>query len=296
MNKSKVGIILVNYNGYEDTIRCIQSIANITYSNYAVYIVDNGSTNNSVNIIGKFIKQFDGITLISSEENLGFSGGNNIGIRRALCEGAEYVLLLNNDTIVTERFLEPLLESSVENKIATGRIMYWKEKKIIWYAGGKLSQKLGRAWHDDINKEYWEGLLNEQKVTFISGCCILIPKSVLRKIGILEEKYFLYYEDTEYCWRALNAGIELIYNPESVIYHNVSSTTGHNSVLMNYYKVRNRQYLIKDYVQGLNKVHAYLYAACESIVGLLIKKYQFKAVRLGYSDFYKGIMGKKENI
>jgi len=293
-----IAIILINYNGFKDTIECLNSIRNLTYRNYSVYLVDNCSTNNSCQYIKEYCVLHDknNVIIINNKNNLGFSGGNNVGIKAALNDDAEYILLLNNDTIVTPKFLDILVTNADKNSIITPRIMYWKEKDKIWYAGGKLSPKLGRAWHDRINKIYEKDIDEKYKeVSFISGCCMLIHRDVLAKIGLLEEKFFLYYEDTEYCWRALNNGVRLSYVGNAVIFHNVSSSIRHDSSLMNYYKIRNRMYLIKEYVSSKYKIISYLCAYIEVAVGIAIKKYQFQVAKEGIGDFKKGIFGKKRD-
>lgn len=295
---SMVAVILVNYNGYEDTIRCLQSFREVRYKNYCIYIVDNGSTNNSYSVLKEYCGCNKDIKtkIIKSTANLGFSGGNNIGIKDALSAGADYILLLNNDTVVTPDFLDILVGNADENTIVAPRMMYWKDKNIVWYAGGQLSKIFGRAWHNNINKELDSVIDTKHKeVTFISGCCMLIHREIFNKIGLLEEKYFLYYEDTEYCWRALNNGIRLYYVGDSVIFHNVSSSTGHNSCLMNYYKIRNRMYLIKEYVNGRKKITSFLLAHAEIVIGILIRKYQFEAVKAGIKDYKAGIVGRKKD-
>lgn len=291
-----VAIILVNYNGYDDTERCLDSLLTLKYDNYHVYIVDNGSTDDSCDRLKKYIEisDTDKFELIESCDNLGFSGGNNIAINKALECGFEFVMLLNNDTIVTPDSLSILVKNSDSNSIITPRIMYWNNKSTVWYAGGKISKVLGRAWHEGIHESFDKNSHEiQKKVTFISGCCMLIPSNVIKKIGVLEEKYFLYYEDTEYCWRALNNNISLVYVGMSMIYHNVSSSTSKNSYLTNYYKIRNRLYLINDYVISDIKWIAIVYAYLEFIFGIIIKKYSFDSVISGVQDYKRKIIGKK---
>ena len=295
-NEKKVAIILVNYNGYAETIQCIESLKNIDYDNYHVFIVENGSTNNSYDILSRYLVESDCArfcTLKKSKENLGFSGGNNIGIKEAIEQGYEYVMLLNNDTIVTPDFLNILINNADNKSIVTPRIMYWNEKDKNWYAGGKLSKVLGRAWHNNIGKKYLKNRDDRcYNVSFISGCCMLMHVDVIKKIGLLEEKYFLYYEDTEYCWRADDSSVQMKYVGSSVIYHNVSSSTGNNSRLMNYYKIRNRLYLINDHASNYTKWIAVLFAIFEDCYGILIKKYSFETVCLGIKDYLHNKIGK----
>lgn len=296
MKQPKVTIILVNYNGYLDTIECIKSLNQLKYRSYNVIIVDNGSTNDSYSILKEYISNNgnDSFRVVKSSDNLGFSGGNNIAIEIAQKENADYVLLLNNDTIVTPDFLSILMDNASDDCLIAPRIMYWKSKNTVWYGGGKLSEFLGRAWHDRINKTYDSDIDDSIKeVSFITGCCMLVPMKVIEKIGMLEDKFFLYYEDTEYCWRAKKNGYGLKYVGNSVIYHNVSSSTGHNSPLMNYYKIRNRLVLIQDNVKGLNIISAKICAYFEMLVGVVIRKYQITSVIEGIRDYREGQLGKK---
>lgn len=298
VKQPKVTIILVNYNGYLDTIECIKSLNQLMYLCFNVIIVDNGSTNNSYAILKEYIANNgnNSFRVVKSIDNLGFSGGNNIAIEIAQKENADYVLLLNNDTIVTPDFLSILIDNACDDCLIAPRIMYWKSNNTVWYGGGKLSELLGRAWHDRINKTYNSNIDDSIKeVSFITGCCMLVPMKVIEKIGMLEDKFFLYYEDTEYCWRAKKNGCSLKYVGKSVIYHNVSSSTGHNSPLMNYYKIRNRMYLIKDYVNGIKKITSFLLAYAEIIIGILVGKYQFEAVKAGIKDYKAGIVGRKKD-
>lgn len=293
---SRIAIILVNYNGYKDTIECLKSINELNFSNCFTYVVDNGSTDDSYAVLENYRKEhkLESVTIVKSEDNLGFAGGNNVGIKIALQECADYILMLNNDTIVTPEFLKSLVSAADEKTIVTPRIMYWKDKDLIWYAGGRLSFRLGRAWHNRIHKKYDASIDDKNsQVTFISGCCMLIHKSIFQKVGLLKEEFFLYYEDTEFCWRALNCGVKMEYIGNSVIYHNVSSSTGHDSSLMNYYKIRNRFFLIEEYVRGMNKPIAYIYSFMEMLVGIIIGKYQVRAVYQGIRDFKTGVKGKR---
>lgn len=289
-----VYIVLVNYNGYKDTLICIDSIDKINYKNYKVIIIDNASTDESLEKIKKICSEK--VKLISLDENLGFSGGNNVGINFANNDNADFIVLLNNDTIVTPNFLTPLIYAAAkENSITSSKIMYAKEKQKIWYDGGRTSKKLGRSWHNNINKLDKNTNNDTMSVSFISGCCMCIPKDIIKRLGNLSEEYFLYYEDTDYCCRAINEGVKLLYIPHSLIYHNVSSSTGHNSPIMTYYKVRNRLYFIKKYSFSNYKFFATGLFIIEVFIGVLIKKYDLKSVKLGIRDYKNNITGKLNN-
>ncbi|MFU0783662.1 MAG: Glycosyl transferase family 2 [Thermoanaerobacterium thermosaccharolyticum] len=238
----KVGIIIVNYNGEKYTNDCIKSVFKSSYQNYLVIVIDNASTDNSVKLLEEFNNK---IVIIKNNENLGFSGANNIGIKYALENECEYVLLLNNDTEIDKELIKNMVDASIKNNnaIISPKIYYYDEPNMIWSAGGGLNWKKGLSFHygkDEIDKGQYD---QQKEIDFATGCCILIHKSVFDKIGFLAEEYFLYFEDTDFCVRAKRAGIKIIYEPSARLWHKVSSTTGgEESLITLYYGNRNRLY------------------------------------------------------
>jgi hypothetical protein len=243
----KVSIILLNYNGYEDTIECLKSLQKLQYSSLEVIVVDNKSPDNSVSEIKSFLSEnctyneIDNIYIspgfsikfILSDFNGGYGFGNNIGINYAINNGADYLLVLNNDVLVTPDFIEPLLKRSIQNHnigILCGKILYHPEVDKVWFSGGSYSLATGRTKHFNFNKLDKNIKLKEQdKTTFISGCCWFIPSAVINKVGLIDDSYFMYAEDLEFCHRVQKHGYTLEYVPESIIYHKVGSTTGRDS-------------------------------------------------------------------
>lgn len=253
-----IGIILVNYNGYEDTVECLKSLEAVTYANKKIYVVDNASTVKPEEGQLEYIKAQS--VYIPSKENLGFSGGNNLGIAKAIEDGCGFVLLLNNDTTVEKGFLEPLMEAANQNHnlgCIIGRIMFYSEPKIVWYAGGVYNEKTAQVCHSSWGKDYSEIEQTDRSrdVTFATGCMMLIPADVIRKVGMLSEEYFLYAEDTDYCCRILQAGLRIFYCRDSVIYHKISRSTGELSSNTQYYMLRNNLMIIRKY--GEHKAYAY---------------------------------------
>ena len=293
--KSKVSIILVNYNGFKDTVECINSLRHIDYINYDIIVVDNDSEEDYELLSDRYAGSND-ITIISSGSNLGFSGGNNIGISYARNQGAEYILLLNNDTLVETDFLTDMVSTAQQfnNRCAiTSKIMYAYDKKRIWYAGGKFDFKTSRTSVDGINEKDSEKYNKAQKVSFASGCCLLIPIEILEKIGLMNEDYFLYCEDTDYCLRILKAGFEIMYEPKSKIYHKVNASTNKIAGIQTYYLVRNKLFIVKKYVEIRYKAFAYLYVITETIKRVITREYDVESVKAGVIDFCKGFNGKK---
>ncbi|SHK24688.1 hypothetical protein SAMN02745248_02139 [Hathewaya proteolytica DSM 3090] len=279
-----VGIILLNYNGSKDTLECIGSLREIEYSNYHVIVVDNKSTDDSQGIINKYIDenyhegQGQGCTFLQAGSNRGFAAGNNVGIRYAMDIGCEYVLLLNNDTLVEKDFLDYLVNVAVQdhgigemcqsvecnsttergntafkgkgNKvgIVTGKICYEGKRDTLWFAGGEFVENRFYGAHrgeGEVDRGQYD---NECFITFATGCLMLISKEALESVGVLSEEYFMYYEDVDYCLKIMENGFSIKYCPKALIYHRVSSSTGGEaSPFAIEWNTRNRLRLINKY-------------------------------------------------
>ncbi|MEK4443601.1 glycosyltransferase family 2 protein [Niallia sp. FSL K6-0077] len=249
----KVGIIIVNYKSYEDTYECLQSIQEIDYPDFSVYVVDNGSNDGSLEKIQILTKKFPfPLIVIGESQNLGFAGGNNIGIKQAVKDNCNYFWLLNNDTIVLPNSLSPLVKTiNTGNKVGiVGSKIYYNNSNKIWFAGGQINSLTLETSHIGMNVTDNGMYDKEKEVGYITGCSLLFEKNLLNDIGFMEEDYFLYYEETDWNIRARNAGWIIKYAPESVIYHKVSasSTTGNQlSPYVDYYFLRNHYVLCKKF-------------------------------------------------
>lgn len=289
---NKVSIILVNYNGYNDTVECLESLNHINYIDYEIIIVDNGSTDDYEKL--KALSHYKNVIILNAGENIGFSGGNNLGIQYAMEHNADYILLLNNDTLVEPNFLNYMVASSDNgNYVITSKILYAKERDKIWYAGGNFNRKTSRTSAYGINEIDSEKYSKEQEVNFASGCCILVPATILNNVGLMSEEYFLYCEDTDYCLRILNAGFKIIYEPKAQIYHKVNASTIKIAGIQAYYLVRNKLYIIKQFIEEKYKLLAYTYVYAETIKRVLTGEYDLNNVRTAIKDFKQGIKGKK---
>lgn len=287
-----VAIILVNYNGVDDTIDCIKSLSEMRDVEYEIIVVDNCSTDDSVDKL----KQSQGMysfTLLQAECNNGFSSGNNIGIKYA--KNANYYLLLNNDTVVEPDFLKKLLDEFQKNPkcgAAISKILYYTQPDTIWYAGGSLNPRTARSEHYYFNKKNNICDTVSQKVTFASGCCLCVSKKVIETVGLMNEDFFLYEEDAEFCYRITEAGFEIIYVPDSIIYHKVSASTGQGSPLSQFYTVRNKYYLIHLHFKGINKFTSYLYCTIQFLFRCVKKEQNFKYYKSGFRAFMRNEIGK----
>lgn len=224
----KIMIILLNYNNYKDTIECINSIKQNTSENnfiYEIVVVDNKSTNESLSEL----KKIEGITLIQASENAGFSAGNNIGIKYAIKNKSEYILLLNNDTIITKNSINKMfleLKKHTDIEIISARIMYWDNKNLINCCGGEIDYFKGTAVIYGKGKEYKEVNQEFTYTKFVTGCCMLMKTSLVEEIGFLPEEYFMYYEDVDFCAKVQQKGYKIGVCLSSIIYHKESAASG----------------------------------------------------------------------
>lgn len=294
-----VALVIVNWNGYKDTVACLASVHAMKSNGVSLstFVVDNGSTDDSVK---KIAKEFPWVRLIALDTNTGFTGGNNAGMRAALSAGAQYVWLLNNDTIVDKNALSLVNAFSDSSAgIAGSKIFFAKghefhkdrysqkeQGKVIWYAGGIIDWDNMYASHRGVD-EVDRGQYDEQQTTpFVSGCSMMIRADVLRKVGLLEESFYLYLEDVDLCLRVKRAGFRLVYYPASVIWHvNAGSSGGAGNPVHEYYLTRNRLRVGVTYAPLRTKA-ALMREASRFFFG------KNKIKRQAVSDFFFGRWGK----
>lgn len=233
----KVSVVILNYRVADLTVECILSVNKSTYKNIEIIVVDNDSGDS----LGKKLTVFPEITFIPSKENLGYSGGNNLGIKRALAEGADYVLILNSDTKVESGTVSSLVEvgESGVGDILGPKILF-PDKCIIWYAGGIFDQDNVLGEHRGVDEEDKGQYDKKEETDYITGAALFVKREVFEHIGLLDEKYFLYYEDSDFCFRARKAGFKVMYVPQAIVYHENAQSTGLGSPLQDYYITRNR--------------------------------------------------------
>lgn len=294
----KVAIILVNYNGVRDTIDCITSIEQCKFETYEIIVIDNCSIDSSYEELVKE-KNNHNFTLIKADENKGFSAGNNIGIKYAIENLADYILLLNNDTVVQDDFIERLIdgfEYSDKCGATIGKILFYSNPDVIWYAGGSLNKRTARTEHFDYGKNDNPNDSEMKKISFATGCCVCLKREVVEQIGMMDEDFFLYEEDAEYSYRITSAGYDIVYNPNSVIYHKVSASTGNGSPLSQYYTVRNKYLFIRKKYRAINKFLAYNYCTLQFIFRCIKREMKFKFFWRGLKGFLKKEIGKNYTI
>ncbi len=255
---AEVAIIIVNFNSDELTSQCLKSIVAADIGNHQVQVivVDNGSATEYA--LPKALRKLKWIDVIRSESNLGFTGGNNMGIEYAIeKQSVDYVMLINNDTVVHEQLFNHLinyLEVHPECGIISPKIYFQAGReyfydsyqdddrgRVIWYAGGSIDWDNLSAFHRGVD-EIDKGQFAEQtKSDFATGCCLLLKREILEKIGSLDNDYFLYFEDTDLSMRVKNLGYEIHYSDEAKVWHvNAGSSDGVGSSLHQYFQNRNR--------------------------------------------------------
>jgi len=256
-----IAVILVNWNGKDDTIRCLESLQKIYLmgNTVSIIIVDNGSTNDSVCVIKK---AFPKISIIETGKNLGFTGGNNVGIKEAFAIGADLIWLLNNDTLVEKNvvsfapaFDDPRVGAcGCKIYFAPGHEFHhdrYKESqrgRVFWYAGGLIDWNNLYASHrgvDEVDHGQYDKII---ETPFITGCSFIVRSEVVKKVGMFDDRYYLYLEDLDWCMRIQRAGFKTLYVPSSIVWHvNAGSSGRPGNPLQEYYFTRNRFLLGMQY-------------------------------------------------
>lgn len=287
----RIGVVLVNYRQAALTIECIRSLEESTTQGVSAIIVDNCSGDDSTQRIRGACPES---IVIESPENNGFASGCNIGIRYALEHGAEYVLLLNNDTVIAPDMIDFLLDNADDRTVTTPKMYYFGQPDVLWFAGGYIDRRKGSAVHFGENERDVGQYDVQREIEFATGCCMLIPRAVLESCPLMDEHYFLYWEDVDYSMMLTQRGIRLLYCPNAKLWHKVNASTGKNSLLTEYYSNRNRFYLLNKYhFNRIGKGYTYLTRLIKWIRGCLVCSNE-RVILKAYLDYCKGMMGKRD--
>lgn len=234
--KKLVSIVIINWNGIADLKDLLPTLGKVTYNNFETIIVDHGSTDGSISYIKK---NYPKVKLLEKKKNLGFALGNNVGVEVAK---GEYVLLLNNDTIVKPNFLDLLVEAIKDKKIGVvqPKIIFADSKKL--QSAGTYLTSSGFLYHLGFNKDANDKKYNKTYEIFsANGSCMLIKKEVIEKVGLFDEDFFLYFEETDFCWRVWLAGYTINYAPKAEIFHKGGKATKTlPSSFINFHSFKNR--------------------------------------------------------
>lgn len=281
-----IAIVILNYNGQEVLQECLESLRHLK-TDCQTIVVDNASTDRSGELVAT---KFPEVTLIRNQENLGFAEGNNVGIRSALDQGGEAVMLLNNDTKVDPELVGQLLAANTP--LASPKIYFYPgfefhharykdtdRGKIIWYAGGSIDWDNVWGVHrgvDEVDRGQYD---RADELEFATGCCLLIRREVFDQIGLFDPRYFLYYEDLDFCVRARRAGLTIRYTPSAILWHKNAQSSASGSSLHQYYFTRNRLLFGMRYASWRTKTALIRQSAKQLVTGTAAEKQ-------GVRDFY----------
>lgn len=289
----RVAILLLNYKGLQDTLDCLTSLNSLKYPNVEVIVIDNASGDGSADTLREEASR-QGFHFIESDANLGFSGGNNLGIRHALDSGVDYIWLLNNDCTVLSDTLTHLVIEAEKTGGLTGSVLYYPDETY---------QRVGTTvnWWTGSTRGIPEKRLRDgMAVDNLCGASLLIPASVLQRVGLMEESYFLYFEDGEYTLRAQKAGFSATLARQSKVLHKEGASTGSKSPQTQYYYHRNRLKMLFQYANRLQKLCISGYLGFRLFRSMWKAQFSanpdhqtgFRIQWLAITDFMKGISGK----
>ncbi|OGE32054.1 hypothetical protein A2631_02965 [Candidatus Daviesbacteria bacterium RIFCSPHIGHO2_01_FULL_44_29] len=233
----KVAVVILNYKVKDRLLSCLHSVQDSNYKDLEIFVVDN----NSGDELEQEIKESSVLHFYQSGANLGYTGGNNIGIKAALAAGAAYILVLNPDTLINPDTITLLLSGLKENQAGiVGPKIYFANSQKIWFAGGMMDEANVLGSHRGVNEQDRGQYDTPQEIDYATGAALFVKREVFTEIGLFDERFFLYYEDSDFCKRARMKGFKIFYIPTASLYHANASSTGLGSTLQDYYITRNR--------------------------------------------------------
>lgn len=276
----KIGVVILNYKVKELTLACIKSVFASDYPNLQIIVVDN----NSQDGIENKIKNFKEIIFIQSGKNLGYTGGNNIGIKKALQEGSDLVFILNPDTEIKKDTISKLYKGLEEYKadIANPKIYFTNSDKL-WFAGAIFDKANVLGSHKGVDQEDTGQFDVSSEMGSCTGAALLVRSNVFEKVGLFDERYFLYYEDADFAFRAKKMGFKIMYIPQAIVYHQNAKSTGLGSSLQDYFITRNRMLFASKFLPWRTQFALFREA---------IRNFSNKSRRQALSDFMLGNFGK----
>lgn len=296
---NKIGIVTVTYNS-EDVLEDFYSSIHLqNHKNFILYVIDNNSSDSTADKVKALADERT--VYIQNSQNVGVAEGNNQGIVRAIEDKCDYVLLLNNDTIFESDTLTKLLEGLVENNsdISVPKIYYADKKEYLWYAGGNFDSIGCRVNHLGYQQRDI-GLYNTvEQITYAPTCCMLIKSDVFEDVGLMDEKYFVYEDDVDFCFRAMMKKKKMVYLPNFTFYHKVGGLTNKDrSFYASDFEIkfitRNHIYRCKKFFTPIKGVYIVWYLLRENIKIILQRQYKrsMHSFLLFNKAFFSGLMYK----
>ncbi len=300
--KKRIYAVIVNWNGINDTLECLKSIntSNLKEYEFKKIIVDNGSTDDSLSKLRVEEKKDKNIIVLEIGRNLGFTGGNNAGIKYALANDSDYVILLNNDTLIDKNMIQNLIEGFNDENvgIVSPKIYFakgyefhkerYKETelgRVIWYAGGKIDWDNVIGTNMGVDEVDHGQFDKEKNIDFATGACMMVKSQVFNKIGVFNDTYFAYMEDVEFSLRVRRANYKIKFYPKAHLWHKVSKSSGIGSDLNDYFITRNRLLLGMKYASFRTRIALVKESVKFLLVGRLWQK-------IGVRDYFLGSLGK----
>jgi GT2 family glycosyltransferase len=297
----RVAIVVLCYNGVEDTLACLASLEQISYPRecYQIIVLDNASHDGTP---ARVHEAFPEVVVIENGANLGFAAGNNVGLRYALKHGYDYALLLNNDTELATDFLSELVaatEADPQIGVAGPMIYYHAAPRRIWSAGGQIDWQRGLCTMAGEEIDIGQ-YATPREVDFVTGCAMLISRRALAKVGLLDERFFMYFEESEWCVRATRAGFRIHFVPQAKIWHKIPLDARFDKEYLAYYMTRNRLLFLRATGARLRTwLDALLLQDLRTYASLCLRpKWRLRKGRLGmrlaWRDFWRGRFGRLE--
>lgn len=271
---NKIGIVTVLYHSDDVLPGFFESLSQQVNIDYKLYVIDNSPSDSGTIISEKLAKKYNiPCICVFNNENVGVAKGNNQGIYLAIEDKCDYILLANNDTEFGNTAIAALKDAIIQSgdSLSTSKIMYFDQPEKIWYAGGKIDPWLMRTPHFgilDVDRGQFD---SQETVDYAPTCFMLIDKKVFEDVGFMDEKYFVYYDDSDFVFRIRQKGYKIRFVPKSLVLHKVSSSTGGGSSPFSiYYTNRNKIYFIRKNSKNFNKIFAMSFALLSALYKFVV--------------------------
>ena len=279
---ASVLVVTVNHNGRENTLQTLASLAQMTYPRFDILLVDNGSTDGSLEAVQQ---AFPGLAVITNETNLGFAGGFNVGLKRGIDQGVDFILAINNDTVVAPDMLSLLVEACAPGIGAVGPVIYYYDQRDrVWSSGFRRHPVTLEMTGGQRNRSVPGGQdQTPYPVEYLLGCALLFRREALSAIGLFDPRFYLYYEDLDLSMRLQRRGYQLFTVPAARMWHKVAGSSGVGSPLRTYHLARSSVLFFRKYGRGWRAPFIFLYRAGSAVrkIGSMMSRGNMRGAR-GY--------------